>query len=324
MLKVAVLGAGFMGKTHINCYKNNKLCKVEHVFDKNLGLAGEAAEKCGARPADDIRMLFESDIDMVDICLPTFLHREYIELAAKAGKHILCEKPIALNLEEADSIIRITGEHGVKFMIAHVIRFWPEYMYIKKVVEDGSFGMPVSATAGRMQPIPTWSAGDWIVKPELSVGGVVDLQIHDLDFISWIMGSPSSLKSAGVKSEYGGWENVHTIMHHKGGMISSIEACNLMPRGYGFRAKFKLLFTEGCIEFDSGLQKSLVVYNKEKPPEYPVLDSCDGYQNEIDYFIECVVNDREITAVTPGDARNALYLALKSMESLETNREVFI
>ena len=324
MLGVSILGAGFMGRTHAECYLKNSKCKLNYIFDKNIDRAKDLASYVGAKATDDINTVLSKDIDMIDICLPTYLHLHYVEMAAKAGKHILCEKPMAINIKECDEIIGITTNHNIKYMVAHVIRFWPEYRYMKKVIDSGELGEPIYATASRMQPMPLWSESNWIVNPSLSVGGVVDLQIHDLDFMSWVFGKPSKLKSVGSKSRQGGWEQVITIMEHEGGIQTCTEACNLMPVSYPFTARFKVLFTDGCIEYDCNAPKSLVVYRPGRQPENPVINDLNGYQNEIDYFTECILENRETILAPAGDARFALYLALKSKESLESNNDVVI
>jgi predicted dehydrogenase len=322
MLNIGILGAGFMGKTHLKCYLANADCKVRYIFDKNLAKAKELGDEFGVEYTDDIKLLAGNGVDVFDICLPTFLHREYAGIAAKANKHILCEKPMAISMKECDEIIDLVKENNVFYMVAHVVRFWPEYSYIKEVTESGELGRPVYVTAARMQSIPAWSENNWIISPELSLGGVVDLQIHDLDFITWLLGKPESLKSVGTKSAHGAWEQIITVMEHKNGVKSCIEACNLMPQSYPFTARFKILYSEGCIEFDCNRKNTLTVYKNGKQIEFPDFDGQDCYQNEINYFVDCVINKKAGSMLTPEDARYALYLALKTKESIETGENI--
>jgi Predicted dehydrogenases and related proteins len=322
MLNIGILGAGFMGRTHLNCYLRNINCKVRYIFDKNRVKAKSLGEEYGIEATDDINLLTGSDIDAVDICLPTFLHREYVEIASRAKKHILCEKPMAMDEKECNEIIDIVNENKVFYMVAHVLRFWPEYSFIKSITDSGTLGQPIYAIATRMQPMPGWSENNWIISPELSNGGVVDLQVHDLDFIPWLLGKPKSLKSIGTKSAHGAWEQVITVMEHENGAKSCIDACNLMPQGYPFTARFKILFSEGCIEYDCNQKNTLAVYHKGKQPEYPDFEGQDGYQKEVDYFVDCIISKKAGTIVRPEDARNALVLALKTKESIETKKSI--
>jgi predicted dehydrogenase len=324
MLRVAVLGAGYMGKKHLDCYMKNSRCTVVYVFDKDIAKAEKTAAAHGVKSTADIGDILDDSIDMVDICLPTFLHKEYVIMAAKAGKHVLCEKPMAMDLGECDSIIEIVESRKVRFMTAHVVRFTPEYEYIKKIVTDKELGRPIYAAAGRTQPAPVWSDANWLNDPGLSLGGVVDFQIHDLDFMSWVFGSPSSIKSVGSKSKLGGWEQVITVMGYNSGFNSCNEICNLMPQGYPFTAKFKALFTDGYIEYDSAASKKLYIQRAGLEKVYPEFLTGDGYQNEIDYFIDHIISGKKIDIVTAEEARYALFLALKSKESLDDDKVVSI
>lgn len=321
-MNIGILGAGFMGSTHLKCYLKNNYCGVRYIFDQNLSKAKALGDEYGIAATDDIKLLTGSGVDAVDICLPTFLHREFVEIAARAKKHILCEKPMALSEKECNEIIDLINENQVFYMVAHVLRFWPEYVYIKKITDLEELGKPVYATASRLQPIPAWSENNWMVNPKLSCGGIVDLQIHDLDYVAWLFGIPKSIKSVGAQSVHGAWEQVITVMEHETGVKSCIEACNLMPQGYPFTARFKIIYRDGCIEYDCNREHTVTVYRKGEPPEYPDFKGQDGYQNEIDYFVDCIVNHQAGHMVPLEDARNALRLALKTKQSIETQEVV--
>jgi predicted dehydrogenase len=324
MLRVAVLGAGFMGKKHLECYMKNSRCSVVYVFDKDIAKAEKATASFDIKATADIGEILDCGTDMVDICLPTFLHTEYVITAAKAGKHILCEKPMALDLGECDRIIETLRACDIKYMTAHVVRFTPEYEYIRKVVTSGELGRPIYAAASRTQPAPVWSDANWLNDPRFSLGGVVDFQIHDLDFMSWVFGSPSSIRSVGSRSKLGGWEQVISVMGYCNGFNSCTEICNLMPQGHPFTAKFKVLFTDGYIEYDSTAAKKLYIHRSGLERIYPEYRTGDGYQNEIDYFIDHIISDKKIDIVTTEDARYAMYLAFKSKESLDDDKVVSI
>ena len=324
MLKVAVFGGGLMGRTHLGCYARNRHCRVAYVFDSDRERASAVAGEFGATPVFDAAGIWDSDADIVDICLPTHLHCEYAVAAARAGKHILCEKPIAGNPADATRMLTAAGRHRRLFMVAHVIRFWPEYAYIRDIVRRGTLGAPVTLHARRCQPQPGWSAKHWINKPELSGGGVVDLQIHDLDFVQWLFGPPASLRSTGTRSARGGWEQVNTLLAYRTGFNAVIEACNLMPRGYPFVMSLSMLFTHGLVEFDSREKPSLKVWREGRPVAQPRMPAKSGYQIEVDYFVDCVRHGRQPAVVTGKAAFEALRLALASRQSLDTGHEVTI
>lgn len=131
MVRIGLLGCGFIGKVHAKAYAQIPDAKVVAVVDRDSGRAKEVAEELGAEVVpvvDDL--LSRQDIDMVDVCLPTYLHADHVIAAARAGKHVLCEKPMALSLEQADAMIEATEQAGVAFMVGHTLRFWPEYVAI--------------------------------------------------------------------------------------------------------------------------------------------------------------------------------------------------
>jgi UDP-N-acetylglucosamine 3-dehydrogenase len=125
---VAVWGAGSMGRTHANCYKQCDEARVKYVIDRDTERARNIAALCGATPqVHPDAALKDPEVDIVDVCLPTYLHRECAEKAAYAGKHVFCEKPIALSCDDATAIIEACKSNNVKFGIGHVLRYFPEY-----------------------------------------------------------------------------------------------------------------------------------------------------------------------------------------------------
>ena len=320
MINVAIAGAGFMGRTHFERYLNNPDCKVVYVYDSLIDRAKEFEDVIAT---DNFDTILSSNIDVVDICLPTFQHMPYCVRSAEAKKHVFCEKPMAMTLDECELMINTCRDNDVKLMIAHVIRFWPDYRYIRDSVKDSRYGKLHYIRSGRRQPLPAWPAGNWMADPKLSNGGVVDFQIHDIDFMISLFGMPNSIKSVGTKSQYGGWEQITTVMNHDTA-VSCTEACNLMPVGYPFTATFCAVFENASVEFDCRLDKSLVVYKPGEDPFYPKLDSPDGYQNEIDYFISCVRDDVDINDATGEQGAMALEVALLAKDSLERGCEVVI
>jgi predicted dehydrogenase len=324
MLKIALFGSGFMGRTHLQCYARNRHCRVQYVYGSDRDRVRALAREFGAEPVFEVDDVWNSDVDIVDLCLPTHLHMEYGVAAARAKKNILCEKPVANNQADAARLMAAVRRHGVSFMVAHVIRFWPEYVYIRELVRKGTLGKPLTLHARRQQPMPAWSVGNWITDPGLSLGGVVDLQIHDIDFINWVFGPPASLRSVGTRSERGGWEQINTLFSYPTGFNAVIEACNLMPRGYPFCMSLSILFTHGLVEFNSRDTPSLKVWRKNRPVACPAVPRGDGYQHEIDYFVDCVRRGRAPSVVTGEDACLALRLALSSKKSLDTSKEIFI
>lgn len=324
MVKVAVIGAGFMGQTHLARYLNRPDCEVRYLFDASLERAEKVERPVGCKATDCLEEVLNSDIDMVDICLPTFLHAEFCLKAARAGKHVLCEKPMALEPSQCEEMIAACEENRVQLMIAHVIRFWPEYMFVQEANRDGRFGRLLYVRTGRRQALPAWSFQNWMTDPKLSLGGVVDAQIHDLDFATSLFGMPVSVTAVGNKSKQGGWEQATTLMRHANGAVSCAEACNLMAEGYPFTAQMCAVFERASVEFDTSREHTLTVYEAGQKPYCPEFANADAYQNEIDYFVDCIANGKTVEIGTGLDGKNALRLALATKEALDAGKEIML
>jgi predicted dehydrogenase len=324
-IRVGLLGAGFIGQTHAQAYGSLPDAELVAVADINREAADQLAQQTDARPLYDLDSLLSAkDVQAVDICLPTFLHEECVVKAAQQGKHILCEKPVALTIAQVDNMIDAIQETGVIAMVAQVIRFWPEYVTIRKLYEAGSLGQPVFIRAARLAKAPDWSS--WFSNPELSGGAAIDLHIHDLDFVYSLLGRPVSVFATGARSEANAWDYIVTTLNY-GKTKAVVEASYLMPDGFPFEMAFRLLGTEACAEYrfrvggqvderDSA-SKELVVYRSNCEPEHPDCPKDDGYQAEIAYFVRCVAGKRDPTVATFRQAREVLEIATAAKQSAE-------
>ncbi len=314
-----------MGRTHAESYAKVEGAEVAAIVDPEREKAEELARSCGARAETDLEaVLKDPQIQVVDICTPTFLHREQVEKAARAGKHVICEKPIALTVEDAEAMVKTVEEAGVKFMVAHCLRFWPEYVTAKRIVERGTVGEPLAVTASRISPPPGWAWAGWILDPKRSGSATVDLLIHDFDFVSWILGKPKKVYARGLISQRGGLDHAFVVIEHEGGRISHIEGGWFMPPDYGLRMTARIVATRGCIEIDNRAEHTLTLHLPEEEPKYPELPAEDGYTEELRYFIRCVREDRKPEVITPEDAITALKVCLATLESAEKGEPVEI
>lgn len=334
MLRVGIIGAGEISKSHAEAYKAlEKKVKVVGVADKNVDKAVALAEHFDARVFTNINDLLKEDIDLVDICLPTFLHEEIVIQAASAGIHVFCEKPIALNVEAADRMIQATKKAGVKFMVGQCIRFWPEYVACRKRLERGDLGEIKAITAARVSPAPSWSWNNWILQPDLSGGAVIDLHIHDVDFVnSLITREAEQVMAVGAYSSRGALDHINTLIYFSGGCVASVEGDWLVPEGYPFTMMLRVICEHGTIEFLSqGIevenrdqsQVQIVVYKPDEEQEIiEITDRKDAYLAEIEYFVDCVIENRNPEVVTPEDARASLKLVLAAQESVRAKKVV--
>jgi UDP-N-acetylglucosamine 3-dehydrogenase len=329
MTRVGLFGAGFMGATHGHAYA--AIPGVELVVvDQDLKRAESLAAEVGGKASSDPNVIYgDPSIDAVDVTLPTPFHPEFAIRALQSGKHVIIEKPLALTLDEVDSIISAAKKSGKFMMVAHVIRFWPEYIAVQQVLKSGRLGRPLLATSYRMSNMPQWA--NWFRDPAAFGGAVLDLQIHDLDFMNLMFGVPQSVSAIGLKDDTGGWNHVVTQIKYPSG-LASVEAGSMMPLDYPFTAGLKVMCEKGVIEFhfraggasfEQGQPVSYLVVHEPGHPSQPLaFEPGDGYLNELTYFIQCVKSGTPPARVTPADARLAVQTALASRASLERGEAV--
>src|SRR6185369_17480537 len=192
------------------------------------------AAEVGARATTDDRSIIEDpSIDAISNTLPTHLHADPTIAALEAGKHVLLEKPLVLQAADADGMFKATTKTGRTLMVAHVLRFWGEYVSLVELVHAGKLGKPISAVATRLSQPPAWA--DWFLEPSSSGGAVLDLCVHDFDALNWLFGTPKSVYARGKELKPGLWNDIHALVDY-GSTHSLVEGSEFMPQGYPFTA----------------------------------------------------------------------------------------
>jgi predicted dehydrogenase len=333
MVKIGIIGAGFMGSIHLNAFKQIENAQVVAIVDSVEERGKELAKEAGANHYSDLgRLLKKEDVDAVTVCTPTYLHADIVKEAAAAGKHILCEKPLALSLEEAKMMLKVVKRNKVKAMVGHVLRFWPEYIEAKRIAESGELGKALHAFCERLCVTPAWPWKGWMVDEKYSKGAPVDMHIHDLDYLIWLFGEPKLVKSQGVYSKkLNSYMHIGTTVEFKSGQ------CGLAEAGYGFKGKFpftmvlRILCEEGCIDWtyrmgetleERGQEFALTVYKADGSIYIPEYEKADPYYRECNYFIDCIENGKEIDMATFEQGYTALNLALATLESTKKGTAV--
>lgn len=340
MVRVGLAGLGFMGGTHAQCYAALPNAQLVAVCDVEEDRRTKFAETYGATPYASIEDMLKADIDVMDFCIPTYLHKDAVITAAAAQKHIFCEKPMGLTGAECDEMMAAVRQAGVQFMVGHVIRFWPEYAVIKEILDSGKLGKMQWASATRMSPPPTWSWREWLFDPKLSGGAVLDLHIHDLDFLAWMLGKPKTISAGGVKSKTGALDSVFTTMTgHAGNVVSFAEGSLTMTAGFPFTMGLKVNCEGGSIELNTRLSPNLLVAHPDGTityPEVPAVEvpsaggagtagnisSLGGYFVEVQYLVNCLDQGETPSTVTAAEAKLAVELCLAATKSAETGTAV--
>lgn len=333
MVKVGIIGAGFMGGMHAEVYKQFPDVQIAGIADTAGEKAKSLAEKTGTVPFYSVdSLLNKKDISIIDVCLPTYMHKEFVVKAAEKGKDVICEKPIALTLSDADEMINICKQNKVRFVVAHVLRFWPEYQYLKENHEKGRFGRLESITCTRLSPRPSWAWDNWLHSNERSGGALVDLHIHDVDYLLYLLGKkPESLFSRGRKIN-DTYEHVYTTYKFPEGVLAFAEGGWDFTANYPFMMAYTAVFEKAIVEFNSRNKPTLNVYHADGKIEQPTFTASQaqlavgnvadlgGYYFELRYFIEHLIYNKAFQVTTPEESRQSLEIVLKEKESADSNQ----
>ena len=329
MLNIAILGAGFMGESHINGFNslNSDAAKYVAVCDADMEKAEKFAEGRGLEVFTClVDMLEKEDIDIIDLCLPSHLHEEFAIKICRAKKHILVEKPIAFTVAAAKRMYDAARENGVRMMTAQALRFWPEYSRIKELKDAGVLGDIKHIYAARLGQVPNWGGG-WYNDPAKSGECLLNFTLHDIDYLHYLMGSPKSVYAAGVKDEYGCYNDVFNVFKWENGVNAVVDGSLSMTPGYPFSMRLRVAGTKATVEFSftSGVNigpdsaSSLMLYVDGKNPEKIEIEQYDGYGKEVDYFARCVQEGKETELVTEDSVLDVLESVELSKQSIIDN-----
>lgn len=328
-MNIGVLGSGFMGGTHARAYAKLPGVKVVAVSSRSVEKATQLADEVGARPVtDEMDILNDPTIEAVSITLPSHLHKPFTVAALQAGKHVLVEKPFGLTVADCDAMIAAQEQSGKTLMVAHVLRFWPEYVAMVNFIHSGAVGKPLSAVATRLTQAPAWST--WFTNPEQSGGPVIDLMIHDLDVLNWVFGQPTSVYARGHESQPGLWSHMLTTVDYGTGQ-GIIEDSMMLPQDYPFTMSLKVYCQGGVVEFNfraggvsvemGGGIHSLIVYEPGKSYKLEAPGG-DAWDAQVAYFVDCLGKGQAPMHGTPQQARLAVALANGARQSLERGQVV--
>lgn len=339
MVRVGLVGLGFMGQQHFNIYEGMEGAEVVAVCDKiaeriapqapsiggNIGEATELDLSAQARYRCFDEMLETGGFDVVDICTPTPLHAEMTAKALAAGYHVICEKPMARTLAECDAMIAAAEEAGKFLFIAQCIRFWPEYEVLARMIAAGELGEIKWARFVRQSPPPGWASEGWLMDPAQSGGALLDLHIHDVDFILSVFGAPNAVFARGVNIISSGEpvDHVETSYLYND-MVCSALGGWVFPDSFPFEMGFQVLGTRGLLDFSAGKDPALRFYPREGEPYTPDYTPGTGYQNELAYFVDCIEAGKPPERVTPQSARESVRIVMAEADSIADREMVII
>jgi len=338
MLKVGIIGCGFMGRMHYRCWKSLRGVKVAAVCDANPAVAQPAKQAAGnitgAEEGIDFKkvkfytdaekMFDEAGLDAVSITLPTYTHAEVTEAALARGLHVLCEKPMALTVDDCRRMIKAADKSGKVLMIAHCIRFWPEYAKAKEIVDSGEYGKVLTASFNRCGSPPNWAADNWFIDEKRSGGMLLDLHIHDADFIQYLFGMPKAVASRGVKWSDWSWSHIVTDYIYSDKKLVTAKGSWLVKPSFGFEMSFIIKMEKATIVYDCTRQPVFRICPAEGEAFTPKVKKGDGYLLEIAHFADLVSGKKVAPVITPQQSCNSIKLVAAERESAAKKEKVFL
>ena len=332
-MNIGIIGLGMMGRTHYEAYQEIG-AKVVAVADSDTkrakgdlsGTAGNVLEGgLSQLPMDKIKgttsaseLINMKDVDIVDVCVWTPQHVEVVVEALRAGKHVLCEKPLARTVAEGERIAAAAAEAKGAFMPAMCMRFWPQWVWLKQAVVEKRYGKVLSATFRRVASMP---AG-WYSNGKLSGGAALDLHIHDTDFVQHLFGMPKAVNSRGYIGASGEIDHLTTHYVYDEVPLVAAEGGWTFSKGYGFSMQYTVNFEQATADYDLGRGEKPLRLVRDGQAEFIDCGPGYGYAAELKYFIDTVSGGRKPTTVTADDAVRSLRLVEAEVKSAKTGESV--
>lgn len=333
MIQVGVIGLGMMGLTHLDVYAGSKTAKVTAVADADPGrrngtvkargnVEGQAEGRFDVASvkgyADAMELIHDPNVQMVDICLPTPLHKKFAIAALEAGRHVLVEKPLARTSADAfdiaDAADRAFEKCGALAMPAMCMRFWPGWTWLKQAVAEQRYGKVLSARFTRLASHP---GGAFYQSAEASGAAALDLHIHDTDFVRYCFGRPKSVRSVGYSKVTTGIDHLLTHYIYDDIPLVTAEGGWCMAAGFPFQMRYHVNFAGATAVFDASAESPLMLYQEGKS-EAIALGKEIGYHEEIEYFLNCIAKKQRPQTVTLRDAAEAVKMVEEEVESIKS------
>ena len=315
MLKVALVGVGGISGAHIPAWMNMDDAELVALCD----IRSEQMERYPAQRhySDFDEMLENEKLDILDICLPTYLHADFAVKALEKGINVISEKPISLKKEDVDRVYRAANENNVRFMVAQVLRFWPEYEIVKSIYDRKTYGNLLSGSMTRLGSIPKWSWDGWMADEKRSGLVPFDLHIHDVDFMVYAFGKPKN--AVRFRSRLPEQDYLNVIYDYGDFFIATEASWYSSP--YPFRSAFRFQFEHAVVEWK---ENEMTIFEESGKIWNPVsgeavgetgdigLPKSDAYANELRYFASCVKENKTPDKVK-GDELETVIDLLKAL-----------
>ena len=326
MINLGIAGMGYMGRIHLEAVQKVPGAQVLAVSTRKASEFGDTLAGLQVYPTHG-ELFLDDRLHAVIICLPTYLHEGATVAAAERGLDILCEKAMALDAPSAQRMLDAARVHDRILMVAHILRFWPQYARIQEMIAAGDVGTVHSITAWRLGKYPPWS--NWFRDPAKSGGGLLDLQIHDVDFIHWVLGHPQSAYTVGIQSPTKSWDHVHTTLTYPNAQ-ATIEASLMMPESWPFTTGIRVLASDAVLQYT--FRVSANIQERESATHTFRLFKNDGtvsdlaapdedmFAAQLRYFVSCVADRQQPRRCPPEETCRVMQVMTACRQSADSGR----
>lgn len=316
-ITVAVIGSGYMGKKYLDALEDMVssiiLCSADEENGKSL------AKEYNAKFYNNHCEMFESEkIDFVCLCIPTHLHYEIAMCAMEHNINVLCEKPFATDVSQAEEMVKYSKEQNVMLMVGHCVRFTKPYEYLRRCIKDERFGKLMYLNLFRHSTRPLWSVGGWLANMSLSGGVVADLHIHDTDVVEFLLGVPNEVYTTG--NDYVS----NTLYKFSDNIAVTSSASWRTSEDYPFCAGYDAVFENASLRITIRDNEEDVVYKDGKEENMLATESFSEFyetnnpvKNELIYFINCLLNNTAPEICESTDSLKTMYINHAERESLK-------
>jgi len=345
MINVGVAGIGFMGMIHYLAYQKVRGAKVAAICTRNRkklagdwrgiqGNFGPPGKKMDLGKAKRYRefddLLSDAKIDLIDLCLPPAMHAEMAIRALRAGKHVVCEKPIALKTSDARRMVRAARRARKQLLIAHVLPFFPEYAFALKAIQSGRYGQVLRAHFKRIIAEPRWIKD--FFDADVVGGPVVDLHIHDAHFIRLAIGMPRRVYSRG-RMRGNVVEFLHSqFLFDRDNLLVSAESGVIAQQGRPFTHAYEIQLEKATLLFDFAvigdrpvMAMPVTLLGSGGRVTHPRLgsgDPIDAFVAELNEVSKSIRSGRRSKLLDGGLANDALVMCHKQTQSIKNHRAV--
>ncbi len=335
MINVGIIGLGMMGQMHLAAWTKTKGAKVAMIADSdprraagdfsgswsNIEGGADSIDMSKVRATGDpMELIHDPGVDVIDICVPTPFHADLALAAIASGKHVICEKPMARTYKEAAKVARAAEAAKGYFLPAMCIRFWPEWDWLAKAVASEKYGKVIAASFQRIGTMPP----GWFINGDMSGGALLDLHLHDTDFVHHAFGAPSAVSTGGWVGPSGCLDHMHTRYIYPDGPIVTAEGSWAASPNFPFEMSYRVVFEKATADYKLGRQEGSLLLHGPRKSSVVRCAKHDGYHGELAYLVDCIKKGRPPERVTATHAARSIAITEAEDKSARSGRIVTI